>query len=219
MDPNPAGFGGSAGRFVQGHLGFSLADAIDEMIERIAPCPWVGHAGGRPFEVKAWAASTPRPLYTPEERRRRDGSAWTVVQGVLAPLQFLAFAVSAGLIAYYLMTGRGLALAEGSILVKTAFLYAIMITGSIWEKAVFGRWLFAPSFFWEDLVSFLVMGLQTLYVAALLSGWGSPRDQIMIAVAAYGAYFVNATQFVLKLRAARLEGLHGAPTGALGSAT
>jgi 3-vinyl bacteriochlorophyllide hydratase len=94
-----------------------------------------------------------------------------------------------------------------------------MITGSIWEKVVFGRWLFAPSFFWEDVVSFLVMGLQTAYVAALLAGWGSPRDQIMIAVAAYGAYFVNATQFVLKLRAARLEVSRAPATAALGSAT
>jgi len=195
----------------------SLSKAIDELIERVAPCPWVGHAGGRPFDVKA---ASPRPLYTSEERGRRDHSAWTIVQGVLAPLQFLAFGVSVVMIAHYLTTGRDLALAEASILVKTAFLYAIMITGSIWEKVVFGRWLFARSFFWEDVVSMLVLALQTAYVAALLSGWGSPRDQIMIAVAAYGAYAVNATQFVLKLRAARLQGaLTAAPASAFGSAT
>ena len=35
-------------------------------------------------------ATAGRPLYTPEERARRDRSPWTVVQGVLAPLQLLA---------------------------------------------------------------------------------------------------------------------------------
>ena len=45
---------------------------------------------------------TPRPtappLYTPEQRLRRDATVWTLVQGVLAPLQFLVFAVSAVLV-------------------------------------------------------------------------------------------------------------------------
>ena len=30
-------------------------------------------------------------LYTDEERSRRDASPWTLVQGVLAPLQFFVF--------------------------------------------------------------------------------------------------------------------------------
>ena len=81
-----------------------------------------------------------------------------------------------------------------------------MITGSIWEKAVFGKWLFARAFFWEDVFSMLVLGLQTAYLAALLLGWGSPRQQMMIAIAAYATYAINASQFLLKLRAARLEG-------------
>jgi 3-vinyl bacteriochlorophyllide hydratase len=187
--------------------GVSLSSRVDRLIERVAPCPWVGHAGGKPFED---ARPSFQPLYTAEERRRRDASPWTIVQGVLAPLQFLAFAVSLFLIVRYMMTGQGVALATGSILVKTTLLYTIMITGSVWEKEVFGRWLFAPAFFWEDVFSMLVLGLQTAYVAALLAGWGSPREQMMIAVAAYAAYAINATQFLLKLRAARLEAGHAA---------
>jgi 3-vinyl bacteriochlorophyllide hydratase len=187
--------------------GVSLPSAVDRLIDRIAPCPWVGHVGGKPFEE---TRRGPQPLYTAEERRRRDASPWTIVQGVLAPLQFLAFAVSLFLIGRYMITGQGVALATGSILVKTTLLYTIMITGSVWEKEVFGRWLFAHAFFWEDVFSMLVLGLQTAYVAALLAGWGSPRQQMMIAVAAYAAYAVNATQFLLKLRAARLEAGHSA---------
>ena len=49
------------------------------------------------------------PLYTPEERIRRDASVWTLVQGILAPVQFLVFLVSLGLVIRFLMTGDGLA--------------------------------------------------------------------------------------------------------------
>ena len=45
------------------------------------------------------------PLYTPEQRRRRDASRWTIVQGVLAPLQFLVFAVSLALVVTFMVTG------------------------------------------------------------------------------------------------------------------
>jgi 3-vinyl bacteriochlorophyllide hydratase len=157
-------------------------------------------------EMNVYTTPARKPLlYTAEERRRRDASPWTIVQGVLAPLQFAAFAVSLVLIGRYILTGTGYEAATISILVKTFALYAIMITGSIWEKAVFDKWLFAHAFFWEDVFSMLVLGLQTAYVGALLLGLGSPVQQMTIALAAYAAYAVNATQFLLKLRAARLE--------------
>ena len=147
-----------------------------------------------------------RSLYTASERRRRDASPWTLVQGILAPIQFLVFLVSLGLVLRYLATGDGLAAATISIVVKTFTLYAIMITGSIWEREVFGRYLFAPAFYWEDVFSMLVLALHTAYLAALFTGWLGPREQMLLALAAYAAYVINATQFLLKLRAARLEG-------------
>jgi 3-vinyl bacteriochlorophyllide hydratase len=145
-----------------------------------------------------------RPLYTADQRLRRDASVWTVVQGVLAPLQFLVFLISLALVLHYLATGFGLALATGSIVAKTAVLYTIMITGAIWERDVFGRYLFAPAFFWEDVVSMLVLALHTAYLAALATAALGPREQMFLALAAYVSYVVNATQFLLKLRAARL---------------
>ena len=147
----------------------------------------------------------PAALYTAEERRRRDASPWTFVQGILAPLQFAIFLASLGLIARYLATGEGLALATLSIVAKTLALYAIMITGSIWEKEVFGRYLFAPAFFWEDVVSMAVIALHTAYLMALVGGFLDPRGQMLLALAAYATYVVNAAQFLLKLRAARLD--------------
>jgi 3-vinyl bacteriochlorophyllide hydratase len=146
-----------------------------------------------------------RPLYTAEERVRRDATRWTLVQGVLAPLQFLVFLISLGLVLRFLQTGQGEAAATVSIVIKTLLLYAIMVTGCIWEKVVFGRYLFAPSFFWEDVFSMLVLALHTAYLLALFSGALPVREQMLLALAAYAAYTVNAIQFLLKLRAARLQ--------------
>lgn len=158
-------------------------------------------------------AQPPR-LYTEAERARRDATVWTIVQGVLAPAQFLVFAISLALVARYLWTGEGYLAATISIVVKTVFLYAIMITGSIWEKVVFGKWLFAPAFFWEDVFSFVVIALHTLYVWALITGSFSSTTEMWIVLAAYAAYVVNAGQFLWKLRMARLQAeADAAPSG------
>ncbi|GAB6845768.1 3-vinyl bacteriochlorophyllide hydratase [Methylorubrum rhodinum] len=146
-----------------------------------------------------------RALYTSEERRRRDASPWTLVQGLLAPLQFLVFLVSVALVVRTLATGAGAEAAHASIVIKTLVLYAIMVTGSIWEKAVFGRYLFAPAFYWEDVFSMLVLALHTAYLAALTTGALDTHGLLVLALAAYATYLINAGQFLLKLRAARLE--------------
>ncbi|NCP19118.1 MAG: 2-vinyl bacteriochlorophyllide hydratase [Erythrobacter sp.] len=143
-------------------------------------------------------------LYTPAERARRDSSIWTIVQGVLAPVQFLIFAVSLVLVVRYLVTGEGAFAADMSILAKTFALYAIMVTGSIWEKQVFGKWLFAPAFFWEDVFSMVVIALHTAYLVMLFGGVGTVEARMLVALAGYAAYVINAGQFLLKLRAARL---------------
>jgi 3-vinyl bacteriochlorophyllide hydratase len=149
-------------------------------------------------------------LYTTEERARRDASRWTLVQGILAPAQFLAFAVSLALVLRFLWTGEGYGAATLSVLVKTGFLYLIMVTGAIWEKEVFGQYLFAPAFFWEDLFSFAVIALHTLYIYGLWTGAFTPHGLMFTALAAYAAYVVNAGQFLLKLRRARLDADSGA---------
>ena len=155
--------------------------------------------------IAGTTSGTAAPLYTPEERRRRDTSPWTLVQGILAPIQFLIFLVSLALVLRYLSTGEGASAATASIVVKTIALYTIMITGSIWEKVVFGKWLFVPAFFWEDVFSMLVLALHTAYLVMLIGGLGTERGRMLLALAAYAAYAINAAQFLLKLRAARLQ--------------
>lgn len=191
-----------------------LKNLVDRWIDTLHACPWQAHAGGA-SRVRAVPRPLERvPVYTAEERQRRDETRWTLVQGVLAPLQFLVFLVSLALVLRYLAIGEGLLVATVSVVLKTLVLYAIMVTGSIWEKVVFGKWLFARSFFWEDVVSMLVIALHTAYLAMLIFGYGSDTAQMYVALAAYAAYVVNAAQFLFKMQIARRE--HSVRTVAVG---
>ena len=178
-------------------------ESLSRLVNVVDNCPWSAASGRRHQGQGGDRLKAFRPLYTEAERRRRDASKWTIVQGVLAPVQFIIFLVSVSLVLNFLITGTGQSSAIFSVIVKTLILYTIMVTGSIWEHEIFGRYLFAPTFFWEDVVSMLVLALHTLYLAAVFAGNVGARTLMLIALAAYVSYVVNATQFVLKLRAAR----------------
>jgi len=183
-------------------LSNNLYSLADEYVAAPANENFCGEIANGPVSSELQPLKT---LYTPEQRIRRDATKWTLVQGILAPVQFLVFLLSLALVIRYLASGEGFAVATASIVAKTLILYAIMITGAIWEREVFGVYLFAPAFFWEDVFSFLVLALHTAYLVALFAGLGDPRQQMLLALAAYASYFINATQFVLKLRAARRD--------------
>lgn len=125
------------------------------------------------------------------------------MQGILAAAQFLVFLVSTVLVWRFLATGLGETAATVSVIGKTLILYAIMITGSLWERDVFGRYLFAPAFYWEDVVSMVVIALHTAYLICALGGLISVEKQMYLALVAYAAYLVNAGQFLWKFRLAR----------------
>lgn len=158
-----------------------------------------------PAAPRPKAEQTTVSLYTPEQRERRDATRWTLVQGILAPVQFLVFLVSLGLVLRYVVTGEGYGAAAASVVLKTAILYLIMVTGSIWEKVVFDRWLFAPAFYWEDVFSMLVLALHSAYLIGLWLAL-EPMTLMTIALLAYLTYVINAAQFIWKLRMARLQG-------------
>ncbi len=179
-----------------------MITSLRDLINTFDSSPWPATSGRYCGSVEPRVTSL---VYTPDQRRRRDSSPWTPVQGLLAPLQFVAFIASTGLVLHYLVSGHGYQAATISVVVKTCFLYAIMITGSMWEKAVFGRYLLAPAFFWEDMFSFLVIALHTAYLLALVTGALSSQQMMLLALTAFAAYVVNAVQFVLKFRAVRRE--------------
>jgi len=132
-------------------------------------------------------------LYSTEERIKRDRSPWTRVQAVLAPIQFGVFVVSAVLVVRFLATGMGFEAATISVVIKTLLLYTIMVTGCLWEREVFGRYLFASAFFWEDFVSMFVIALHSAYLGALLFGSLHARYQMYIALLAYAAYLQRSS--------------------------
>jgi 3-vinyl bacteriochlorophyllide hydratase len=61
-----------------------------------------------------------------------------------------------------------------------------------------------------------VLALHTAYLVTLFFQLVGVREQMLIALSAYAAYVINATQFLLKLRAARLD--RRDPAGDLGVA-
>jgi 3-vinyl bacteriochlorophyllide hydratase len=185
-----------------------MITSISDLLNTFDNSPWPTTSGRCSGTVEPRVTSL---VYTAEQRRIRNSSPWTMVQGVLAPLQLIAFVVSTGLVLHYLITRHGYEAATISVVVKIGFLYAIMITGSLWEKAVFGRYLLAPAFFWEDMFSFLVIALHTAYLLALVTGALTSQQMMLLALTAFCAYLVNAAQFLIKFRMVRRE----APTGGM----
>ncbi|NJN66032.1 MAG: 2-vinyl bacteriochlorophyllide hydratase [Chloroflexaceae bacterium] len=142
-------------------------------------------------------------MYTPEQVARRNASPWTRVQIILAPAQFLAFIVSFALVVRYLATGEGYGAATVSVWVKIALIWAITITGMLWEKDVYGHYFMAREFFWEDFGNLVAILTHNAYFVVQWLGWNQ-RDVMVVMLVAYLAYLFNATQFVIKgIRSAR----------------
>lgn len=142
--------------------------------------------------------------YTAEQWERRNSSRWTMWQAVLAPLQMLVMVASAVMILRYLHTGSGFALANASVIAKLIVLTLIMTTGALWEHDVYGKYLFAPQFFWEDVGSSIVCVLHASYPIAALLG-ASEHTLAVVILFAYLSYCVNAAQYLIKLRRTRRQ--------------
>ena len=142
--------------------------------------------------------------YTPDQRARRNGSRWSRWQAVLAPIQMLVVLASAILVIRYLLLGQGFALTNASVILKLLILAAIMTTGALWEHDVYGKYLIAPQFFWEDMGSSIVCLLHLLYPLAALLG-AAEHTLALLILAAYVSYALNAAQYLVKLRRSRLH--------------
>lgn len=142
-------------------------------------------------------------MYTPEQLARREASPWTRVQMILAPIQFIAFIISFILVAYYLVSGEAYVAATISVLVKIGLIWAITITGMLWEKDVYDHYFMAREFFWEDLGNLIAILTHNAYFVVQWLGW-SQRDVMIVMLVAYITYLFNAGQFLVKgIRSAR----------------
>lgn len=139
------------------------------------------------------------PRYTPEQLRIRNRSVWTKVQIILAPIQFVVFLV--GLILTYLhYVGviENFQIVTYAIAVKTLFFIVLFVTGAFFEKEVFGKWVFSPEFFWEDVGSSIAMAIHFLYFFLAIMNF-SYETLIWCAFAAYLSYVLNAIQYLVRI--------------------
>ncbi len=136
-------------------------------------------------------------MYTPEQLKRRDASPWTKVQFILAPIQFIVFLISFSLVVHYLMTGAWYLAATISVWVKIALIWALTITGMLWEHDVYGHYFMAREFFWEDLGNLVAIITHNLYFVAQWLG-ADHRTVMLVMLFAYLTYLVNAGQFIYR---------------------
>ncbi|MEI7554766.1 2-vinyl bacteriochlorophyllide hydratase [Candidatus Chlorohelix sp.] len=135
--------------------------------------------------------------YTTEQMERKAKSKWTIVQYIGAPIQILILFISLGFVIYTLTTDKLFDITNFTIIFKTAFLYFMFITGMFWEKEVIGAYYLSREFFWEDVVSTIVLILHTAYVIALITNLDHKALLILILVA-YFTVLVNAIQYLVK---------------------
>ncbi|MFV9504694.1 MAG: 2-vinyl bacteriochlorophyllide hydratase [Oscillochloridaceae bacterium umkhey_bin13] len=136
-------------------------------------------------------------MYTPDQLRRREASRWTKVQITLAPIQFVAFIISFALVIRYLATGEGYWAATISIWIKIALIWALTITGMLWEYDMYDHYFMAKEFFWEDLGNLIAIITHNLYFVAQWVGADS-RTVMWVMVFAYVTYLFNAAQFIVR---------------------
>jgi 3-vinyl bacteriochlorophyllide hydratase len=136
-------------------------------------------------------------MYTPEQLARREASKWTKVQIILAPIQFLAFIISFILVVSYLITGHLHLAATISVWIKIALIWALTITGMLWEKDMYDHYFMAKEFFWEDLGNLIAILTHNAYFVVQWLGWDD-RSVMYVMLFAYFTYLFNAAQFIVK---------------------
>ncbi|MBO9339547.1 MAG: 2-vinyl bacteriochlorophyllide hydratase [Chloroflexus sp.] len=136
-------------------------------------------------------------MYTPEQLERRNRSPWTKAQFILAPIQFIVFLISFALVIRYLATGEGYWIATISVWIKIALIWALTITGMLWEHDIYGKYFMAPEFFWEDLGNLIAIITHNAYFVAIWLNLDE-RTVMWVMVFAYVTYLFNAGQFIVK---------------------
>jgi 3-vinyl bacteriochlorophyllide hydratase len=127
---------------------------------------------------------------------RRNASRWTQIHPVFAIGQlgvFLTSLVLLTLYAFHLVPFAAVAL---SVLIKIAFMVGAVITGSLWEHDVYGRWWFANEFFIEDVMTANVFALHIAYLIAYYAYPQSLTPALWMLGVAYAVYGINVAQYV-----------------------
>ena len=138
-------------------------------------------------------------------RDRRAASIWTMIHPIFAIGQLLAFVVSVGLLIAYLRHGVSFHALHVSVLTKIGLMVGAVVTGSLWERDVFGYWWFAPEFLFEDVMTLIVFIMQLSYLLMVFTHPNDMRAILGILVLAYAVYLANVAQYIHRTQRQKLE--------------
>jgi 3-vinyl bacteriochlorophyllide hydratase len=138
-------------------------------------------------------------------RERRTASIWTVIHPLFAIGQLLAFLVSVGFLIAYFEGAVSFYAVHVSVLVKIGLMVGAVLTGSFWERDVYGYWWFAPEFLQEDVMTLIVFLFQLTYLAMV--GFHSDLRVAVVAVLiiAYAVYLGNVAQYIHRTQTRKKE--------------
>ncbi len=129
---------------------------------------------------------------------RRAATIWTKIHPPFAFAQLAAWVVSLILLGFFFAGRLPFAVVQTSVLVKISLMAGAVVTGSFWERAVYGYWWFAPEFFLEDLFTYTVALFQIGYLIVYYSAPDNLSANVAVLLVTYFAYAVNVAQYVLK---------------------
>ncbi len=135
--------------------------------------------------------------------QRREATIWTKLHLPFALGQLAVCAISVLLIAAFFAGYVPFSVVHASALLKISLMAGAVITGSLWEKDVYGFWWFAPQFFFEDLLTYVVALFQIGYLIVYYHQPNNLAANVAVLMVCYLAYIINVTQYVLKHRSAR----------------
>ena len=134
---------------------------------------------------------------------RRAATIWTRLHPPFAFAQLAVCIASVVLICLFFAGRVSFSVVHDSALLKIALMAGAVVTGSLWERAVYGYWWFAPQFFLEDLLTYVVALFQIGYLMVYYHSPDNLAANVAVLIVSYLAYVVNVTQYVLKHQVAR----------------
>lgn len=134
--------------------------------------------------------------FSKEQLSRRNATVWTAIVMWIAAVQFVAYIIGFYLVIRFLSTGEGYLVASIGVWVKIVLMWAVTVSGIVWEKVVIGKYFMAREFFWEDLGNLIAMITHNAYFAALIAGF-SQRNIMWVMLFAYVTYLFNFVQWAI----------------------
>jgi 3-vinyl bacteriochlorophyllide hydratase len=131
-------------------------------------------------------------------QERRDASTWTRIHPIFAIGQLGIFLVSVALLVLYALHVVPFTAVYLSVLMKIFCMVGAIVTGSLWERDVFGPWWFADDFFIEDVMTVNVFLLHVGVVVTYFAQAPDLRAVLALLLFSYAVYALNVGQYIFR---------------------